>query len=236
MKEYIEAKRKKEKYEFSLFTKILVTMHIGLWLGSAILVFGIEFNGYFADKGLFESIYYSLFMALTTRNAGFSTMSMNDMSPIIQVLFAILMFIGSSPNSAGGGIRTTTFLLTILGMLSFARGKDQVVISKKSIKQDTINRSMMVVIGAGGLIVFALLIMSASESFTIKEIFFEIASAFGTTGLSLGITSSLSAIGKITLIIVMFVGRVGILALLLMFKGNRAGSNVQYPEIDIIVG
>lgn len=236
LKTWFKAKKNKEKFEFTLFTKLLVTMHLGLWIISAIAVYGIEFNGFLADKGFIEGVYYSLFMSLTTRNAGFATMNMNDMSTTVQVLFGVLMFIGSSPNSAGGGIRTTTLLLTILGIIAFARGKDQIVIKRKSIKFETVYKSLMVVIGAVALIIAALLIMTLSEPFEVKDIFFEIASAFGTTGLSLGITSGLSTVGKLVLIVVMFVGRVGILALLLMFKGDKQSSTLQYPEIDLIVG
>ena len=236
LKSWYEAKKNKERFEFTLFTKILVSMHLGLWIVSAIIVYGFEFNGFLADKGFFEGIYYSLFMSLTTRNAGFATMNMTDMSTSMQVFFGVLMFIGSSPNSAGGGIRTTTFLLTILGIISFARGKDQIIIRRKSIKFETVYKSLMVVIGAGALIMVALLIMTATEPFTIRELFFEITSAFGTTGLSLGITSSLSLTGKLVIIAIMFIGRVGILSLLLMFKGDKQASNLKYPEIDLIVG
>ena len=100
---------------------------------------------------------------------------------------------------------------------------------------------MFVVIGALGLIVVALLVMSISEQsllpeYGLKALLFEISSAFGTTGLSLGITPYLSTVGKLVLIVTMFVGRIGILALLLMFKGSKVQSNVQYPEIDMIVG
>jgi Trk-type K+ transport system membrane component len=242
-KMWIEAKLKKKKYRFSLFSKILISMHLGLWLISAVIVFVVEFKNptFLADPniGFFQGFYHIMFMSLTTRNAGFATMSMNDMTGATQVFFAVLMFIGSSPNSAGGGIRTTTFLVVILGLSSYAKGKDQVVISKKSIKQDTVYKSLFVLIGAGALIICSLFILSISEAvngFTLREMFFEIASAFGTTGLSLGITSSLTAVGKIVLIVVMFIGRIGVLALLTMFKGNKGPSNVKYPEIDMIVG
>lgn len=236
LKGWFEAKKKKERFEFTLFTKILVSMHLGLWIFGAVIVYGVEINGFLLDKGFIEGIYYSLFMSLTTRNAGFATMNMTDMSTSIQVFFGVLMFIGSSPNSAGGGIRTTTFLLTILGIVAFARGKDQIVIKRKSIKFETVYKSLMVVIVAGALIVVSLIIMSASEPFRIQALFFEITSAFGTTGLSLGITSSLSIVGKIVIIVVMFIGRVGILSLLLMFKGDKHSSSLKYPEIDLIVG
>jgi Trk-type K+ transport system membrane component len=176
-------------------------------------------------------------MSLTTRNAGFATMPMTEFGPTVRVLFGILMFIGSSPNSAGGGIRTTTFLLTILYFISFSRGQEQVVIKKKSIKIEAVYKSLMVVIGASALIFISLMIMTATEPFSIEEIFFEIASAFGTTGLSLGITGGLTFVGKLTLIVVMFCGRVGILALLLMFRGDKNNlNNIKYPEIDMIVG
>jgi|LGVF01.2.fsa_nt_gb Trk-type K+ transport system membrane component len=239
LKLWIEAKWKKEKFEFSMFSKLLISMHLGIWIVSAIIVYGVEFNGFLADKGFIEGVYYSLFMSLTTRNAGFATMSMTDMSTTTQVLFGVLMFIGSSPNSAGGGIRTTTFLITVLGFISYARGKNQVVIKRKSIKPETIYKSLLVLIGAVALIVTGLLIMTFSEQgqwFGAKEIFFELASAFGTTGLSLGITSDLTIVGKLVLILTMFIGRVGVLALLLMFKGDKKASSIQYPEVDMIVG
>jgi len=240
-KQWFQAKIKKQKYEFSIFSKILISMHLGLWIVSAVIVYIVEFNGFLAnpDVGFIQGVYHSLFMSLTTRNAGFATMSMNDMSSTTQVFFSVLMFIGSSPNSAGGGIRTTTFLVTLLGFIAFARGKDQVVIKNKSVKHEAIYRSMLVMIGAGALILIGLFIMTYSEAgkwFGVKEIFFELASAFGTTGLSLGITSSLSIVGKLVLILVMFIGRVGVLALLLMFKGDKKGSNVKYPEMDLIIG
>ncbi len=240
-KQWIEAKFRGEKYEFSMFTKILVFMHIGIWLFSAMLVFIIEQNGFLLNDNisLLQGIYHSLFMSLTTRNAGFATMSMNDMTSATQILFGILMFIGSSPNSAGGGIRTTTFLITLLGFTSYARGKDLVIIGKRSLKSETVYKSFLVFIGASSLIILSLFIMTITESaqsFGTMEIFFELASAFGTTGLSLGITSDLSFAGKIVLIIVMFIGRVGILALLLMFRGKGKPANISYPEIDMIVG
>jgi Trk-type K+ transport system membrane component len=237
LKEWITAKKRREKFEFSMFTKILVYMHVGIWMISALMFFGFEYNHFLEGKGFADGVFYSLFMTLTTRNAGFATLSMGDLTDTTQVFFGILMFIGSSPNSAGGGIRTTTLLLTILGIVAFARGRDQVVIYHKSIKMDTVYKSLMVIIGAASLIVFDLLVLSYSDpDLSLQEILFEVASAFGTTGLSLGITASLSTVGKFVLIMTMFFGRIGILAVLLMFRGKRRPSNIKYPEMDIIVG
>ena len=236
-KEWLSAKRKKESFEFSMFTKIVVTLHIGLWLLSALIVFGIESTRYFSDKGLLESIYYALFMSLTTRNAGFSTMSMNDLSVPVQVLFVGLMFVGSSPNSAGGGIRTTTLLVIILTIRSFAKGYEKITFRQRTLKDETIRKSFIAMIVAILLISVNLFVMTITEPFSVTEIAFEIVSAFGTTGLSLGITSQLTIIGKAVLIMTMFIGRIGILALLLMFKPRlKKKGYVQYPDMDLIVG
>jgi Trk-type K+ transport system membrane component len=178
-----------------------------------------------------------MFMTLTTRNAGFSTMDINHLTNTTHIMFTLLMFIGSSPNSAGGGIRTTTLLLVILGIRSFATGRDQVTIKRRSIKEETVFKSFIVVFVAAILIAFSLLILSVTEPFTTSALAFEVASAFGTTGLSKGITADLSTIGKAVLVVVMFLGRVGVLAFLLMFqKPNRPSNAVHYPEMDIIVG
>jgi len=238
VKEWFSSGRNKgEKFKLSMFAKTLVILHLSIWLVSALIVYLLEFNHGFQDAGFIESVYYSLFMSLTTRNAGFSTMAVTDFSHTTQLLFTGLMFIGSSPNSAGGGIRTTTFMVLLLGIISFARGRDDVVFKERTIKQEIVSKSMIVFIMAIMLVGFNLVILSYIEPFTITELAFELTSAFGTTGLSLGITSHLTTAGKAILIMTMFIGRVGILALLLMFKpAKKTTGNVHYPEMDIIVG
>lgn len=237
LKGFIMAKFRGESYEFGMFSKMLFMLHLGIWLISALLLFGIEYNGFLADKSFFEGLYYTLFMSLTTRNAGFSTMDVNQFTGTTQAFFAVLMFIGSSPNSAGGGIRTTTLLLTVLGIRAFARGRDAVVMNSRRIKQETVYKSFIVIFVAAAFIVSTIIILTMTENFPASSIAFEVASAFGTTGLSLGITSSLTTFGRAMIVLVMFVGRVGILALLLMFKPKtKTTGNITYPEIDIIVG
>ncbi|MFH5881867.1 TrkH family potassium uptake protein [Liberiplasma polymorphum] len=238
LREFIIAKRKREKFEFSLFAKVLVGMHLLIWIISAVLFMGLEFTHFLSDKAFFEGLYYTLFMTLTTRNAGFSTMNVNDLTSATQVFFVILMFIGSSPNSAGGGIRTTTLLLVILGIRAFAIGRDQVVIKQRSIKHDTVFKSFIVIFVAGSLIAFNLILLTIFEPYSTTHLAFEVASAFGTTGLSMGITQNLTWIGKVVLIVTMFIGRIGILALVLMFKpsAGKVVNIIHYPEMDMIVG
>lgn len=236
-KEKFIAKLKGEKYKFSLFVRVLLIMYIGLWILGAVVIFLVEHDGFLADKGLIESIFYALFMSITTRNAGFSTMDVNEFSSPTQVFLMILMFIGASPNSVGGGIRTTTFLVIILSVRAFALGQDHVILFSRKLKQETIHKSFITLTVASMLVVSYIFVLAVIEPFPTSDIAFEVFSAFGTTGLSMGITSDLHVFSKILLSILMFVGRMGVLALLLMFKPDRKTKGaVKYPETDIIVG
>jgi Trk-type K+ transport system membrane component len=235
--DWVKSKIKKEKFEFSWFTKTLVGTHIALWIVGTILFLVLEGNNYLADKNIIESIFYGLFMSITTRNAGFSTIAdISVLSSSTKFLFMILMFIGSSPNSAGGGIRTTTLIVIIFSVIAYARGKNQVSIGKKAFKDEHINKAVVVFIAAIALVLFASFLLMAIEPFSWERIMFEVSSAFGTTGLSLGITPYLSLFGKIILIITMFLGRIGMVTLLFIFKDDHKKINVQYPEVEVIIG
>lgn len=235
--EYIKAKRKKEHYEFSWFSKTLVSVHLILWVVGAIVFWTFEAETFLSGKNIIESIFYGLFMSLTTRNAGFSTIAdLNVLSAPTLFFFTILMFIGSSPNSAGGGIRTTTFLILMFSMLSYAKGKRQVSIGKKAFKSESINKAFVVFISAMVIVLAASFLMMIVEPFEWRPILFEVSSAFGTTGLSLGITPFLSIAGKMVLILTMFLGRIGMVTLLFLFKDEHKKVNVQYPEVEVIIG
>ncbi len=241
IKDWVKSKIKGEDFEFSIYSKLIIKMHIFLWIGGAAIIYILEMKqgGYFYHNStnIIDPIFYSVFSSLTTRNAGFAVIDFNNFSEATQTLSIVLMIVGSSPNSAGGGIRTTTFVLTILALYSFAIGRKQVVYKKKAIKMETVNKALFVTIGAF-LLVFAstFFLLLTNPTLHFKHAFFEVASAFGTTGLSLGITSSLNVLGKVNLIIIMFIGRIGILTTLNILQGDRDKSVVMYPEIDMIVG
>lgn len=236
-KDYIKAKLKKQKYEFSLYVKLILRMHLFLYLIGAILFILFEAKNFLQEKGFLDYIFNSLFMSITTRNAGFTTLDVSKLNNSTIWLFSALMFIGASPNSVGGGIRTSSLIILLYSIYSFATGRNQVIIGKRAIKDSTVYKCF-IVFTVGIIIIFiSVLIMSSIENFSIKAILFEVVSAFGTTGLSLGITPNLSFISKIILIINMFIGRIGIISLLLFFKDkNEAKNRVKYPEFDMIVG
>jgi len=236
-KEKIIGKIKRQPMSFSPFVKILLMMYIALWVLGALVIFILEQQHFLADKGFIESVYYAFFMSITTRNAGFSTMDVNDFTSSTQTFLMVLMFIGASPNSVGGGIRTTTFLVIILAVRSFATGREEVIFLNRRIKQETIIKSFVALTVALSLVVGYIFVLSIIEPFPTSHIAFEVTSAFGTTGLSLGITSELHPISKILLSVLMFIGRMGVIALLLMFKPNqKVKGRVQYPDMNLIVG
>lgn len=235
--EWVKSKFKKEKFEFSWFSKTLVGAHIMLWIVGSILFYVLESGNFLVDKNWIESIFYGLFMSITTRNAGFSTIAdINVLSSATLFLFMMLMFIGSSPNSAGGGIRTTTLIVIIFSVIAYARGKNQVSINKKAFKDEHINKAVVVFISAIALVLFASFLLMVIEPFSWESIMFEVSSAFGTTGLSLGITPNLSVLGKLIIIATMFFGRIGMVTLLFIFKDDHKKINVQYPEVEVIIG
>ncbi len=237
IKEFVVAKRHGERFKFSYFVKMLVAIHLVLFVVGAVLIIALEGRGFLADKSLIESIYYGLFMSITTRNAGFSTMDVNDFGVTTQLLMMVLMFIGASPNSAGGGIRTTTVLVVLAAMRTFSLGKQDVIIRERKIKDFTVRKSFVAIMTGVMLVFFAIALLSLVEVAPIHAVSFEVISAFGTTGLSLGITETLATFSKLVLVIVMFIARIGVLALLLMFRPDRGGeTGVHYPETDIIVG
>jgi Trk-type K+ transport system membrane component len=146
------------------------------------------------------------------------------------------MFIGASPSSVGGGIRTTTFALNLLFLFHFAKGNQTIKIFKREIHQQDVIKSLVVTMMAIFICFLSVIILSFTEDHSIMEIVFEVASAFGTTGLSMGITSELSSIGKCVIIALMFIGRVGILSFLFMIGGKEKTAKYHYPKERVIIG
>lgn len=234
--EYFFGKHK--NFRFSLFTKVTTSTFLLLILLGAAGIMIIEQDLFFADKSWHEKLFYSLFNSLTTRNCGLATMDPADFSVPTQFLLSILMFIGASPSSVGGGIRTTTFAVIILTIYTYARGKNEVRIFKRSLRQEDILKSFVVFAVAMMLVSSSAILLDAVEKqrFPLMNIIFEVSSAFGTTGLSLGITGNLSTLGKLLVIFLMFVGRIGILSLLFIFKRGEHKEKYHYPEEKIIIG
>lgn len=221
-----EVKSKKFKVkEFSLQTKIVLIMTLLLIVGGML--------GYFFSAKY--SLFDSLFLSISTRTAGFSYTDLSTINNPGYLLSIILMFIGASPSSTGGGIKTVTFFVLMLAFYCICR-KRNYEIYKRGIGKDVVNKALVILLASLLVIFVAAFFVSCFEPLIgIREIFFEVVSAYATVGLSLGITSQLSVMSKIILCMVMFIGRVGILTLLSIWLTENK-RNVKYPEESIIVG
>ncbi|WP_173105348.1 TrkH family potassium uptake protein [Bacillus sp. KH172YL63] len=234
-KDYLMSSHR-NRHHFSLYSKITTVTFFSLLVIGTLIIFLFEYNRYFNGMQWHESFFYSFFQSATTRNGGLATMNVAEFSSPTLLVMSALMFIGASPSSVGGGIRTTTFALNILFLFHFAKGNQTIKIFKREIHQQDIIKSLVVTMMAIFLCFFSVIILTFTEDHSLMEIVFEVASAFGTTGLSMGITSELSSIGKCVIIGLMFIGRVGILSFLFMIGGKEKKDKYHYPKERVIIG
>lgn len=230
--------RRGETFRFSLYTKVTVSMYVILLVLGAAGIWIVESRVSLEGMPWHKQLFYSLFNSITTRSGGLSTMDVNGLSSPTQYLLSILMFIGASPSSVGGGIRTTTFAVIMLTLATYARGRNEVRIFKRSIKQEDILKSFIVFSTAVILVCGSVMLLDAVERqrFSLNQIIFEVCSALGTSGLSTGVTPDLSIPGQVLLMALMFVGRIGILSMLLLFRSHKRKDRYHYVKEDLIIG
>lgn len=221
---------------FTLFTKLTTTTFLILIIVGAVFIYLLDMNHYFANKSWHASLFYSLFQSVTTRSGGLSTMDVSQLTEPNHLFMSFLMFIGASPSSAGGGIRTTTFALVVIFIITYARGGQSIRIFKREIHEEDLLKAVTVTLMAIGLVFISGVLITIIEPFSVTEIFFDVTSAFGTVGLSLGITGQLTTFSKIILMFLMFIGRIGILTFLFTFQSNKNVGNYHYPKERIIIG
>ncbi|MEN2766623.1 TrkH family potassium uptake protein [Ornithinibacillus xuwenensis] len=221
---------------FSLFTKLTTLTFLILIVTGSIIIYLLDMNHFFANKSWHENIFYSLFQSVTTRSGGLSTMDVSQLTEQNHLFMSFLMFIGASPSSAGGGIRTTTFALVIIFIITYARGGNSIRIFRREVHEEDLMKAVTVTFMAMLLVFISVLLIMIVEPFSITQIMFEVTSAFGTVGLSLGISGELSTFTKIILMILMFIGRVGIITFLFMFKKTRKTGDYHYPKERISIG
>lgn len=236
-KAFFQSFLKKEKhFRFTLFTKLTTITFSILIVVGAIVIFLLDARHYFSSFVWHEKLFYALFQSVTTRSGGLSTLDVSLLTDQNHLFMSFLMFIGASPSSAGGGIRTTTFALVIIFIITYARGGKNIRIFHREVHEEDLMKAVTVTLMAFIVVSISILIISILEPFNLTEILFEVTSAFGTVGLSLGITSELTPYSKIILMILMFIGRVGIITFLFIFKNTTRSENYHYPKERIIIG
>ncbi|MCT8137309.1 TrkH family potassium uptake protein [Anaerobacillus sp. CMMVII] len=236
VKEFVRNRKHKKKFNFSLFTKLTTITFFGLTILGTIFILIFDWSNFLLDKSWHEKFFYALFQSVTTRNGGLATMEVSEFSTPTLLIISVLMFIGASPSSVGGGIRTTTFAIVLLAIFSFSRGKKSVKIFRRELDPDDVIKSFVVISVAIFICGSAVIFLSAYEPFPLLHIIFEVASAFGTTGLSMGITPDLSPLGKQIIIVLMFIGRIGIFSFLFIVRGKETHEHYHFPKEKVIIG
>ncbi|ALM56561.1 MULTISPECIES: TrkH family potassium uptake protein [Staphylococcus] len=238
VKAYI--KNRIPNFRFSLFAKITTMTYLVLFVFGAIIILLFEHNHAFQNMTWHKSLFYALFQSATTRSAGLQTIDVSNFGEGTNVIMSVLMFIGSSPSSVGGGIRTTTFAILILFLLNFSNNNEKTSIKafNREIHTTDVQRSFAVFTMAG-ILTFAgtiTILVVENGKISFLQAFFEVMSAFGTCGLSLGVTDDISGMSKIVLMVLMFIGRVGLISFIIMIGGRREPDKYHYPKERIQIG
>ncbi|GAB6138266.1 TrkH family potassium uptake protein [Halanaerobaculum tunisiense] len=223
---------------FSLQTKLVLSVTLILiavgFVGSFILEYSNPAT--MGDLSLKDKLVSSYFLSITPRTAGFNTLPTGSLRTSTLFFVIVLMFIGASPGSTGGGIKTTTF--GALGAVLYSRisGKDDVELYNRRLGREVVFDALSIAFIALLLVVLVTTILTITEEGAFIDLFFEAVSAFGTVGLSTGVTGNLSSIGRIVIILTMFAGRVGPLTIAVAVAEKRNKANIRYPKEKILVG
>ncbi|GAA4280116.1 TrkH family potassium uptake protein [Gaetbulibacter aestuarii] len=215
---------------------ILVTTLVLLLAGGLFFYFGEANFTQKAHTSIFGKITTAMFSSVTPRTAGFNTVDYTHMATPSLLFVILLMWIGASPASTGGGIKTSTFAIATLNIFATARGKKRIEINSREISSSTVNRAFSII--SISLIIIGVAIMFLlyfEPDKTLMELAFECFSAYSTVGLSLNVTPTLSYGGKIVIILVMFLGRIGMLNLLFGIMGEVEQKFYQYPQENILI-
>ncbi len=230
-------KKRQLPFRFTLFTKIAFLSFIILFFGGTVTIFFLEKDHLFKNMTAVAQWMNSMFYSMTTRNAGLQIHDLNEFQVTTLIVFSLLMFIGCSPSSVGGGIRTTTVAIIGLYLVSFLKGENHINIFGRRIDEEDVRKSVVVFMLSLLMCFACVIFLTATEDVSLIAIIVEVASAFGTTGLSLGITADLSTTGKLVIALLMFIGRIGMLYTLLLFIPKETRDlGYEYPKEKIIIG
>jgi trk system potassium uptake protein TrkH len=231
--------------KLSIHTKIVVITTIVLILFGTILFYVFERNHIIKDAPILNRILASLFQSVTPRTAGFNTVDISALTNATLLLMLVLMFIGASPGSTGGGIKTTSAALLVMLMWSRLKGRLDVSTFNRTIPREIISRTISIIFASAfsiAIITSILLIVGGGDLPPLEsrhhfvEYLFDTVSAFGTVGLSMGVTPKLNDIQKLALLLMMFVGRVGPLTLAFSLSRSTGGKSLTYAEEAVMVG
>lgn len=228
---------KKSFRKLSLHSKIMIIGTIVTNLLAMAFIFFLEYHnphtlGHLSTP---NKLWASYFQAVTTRTAGFETMDLNDLKEPTALLFLLLMFVGAGSASTGGGIKLTTFIVIVISVITFIKGKQEIVLAKRTIATSILLKSLAIFSIALLAIFLAVFVLCITEKAPFLKVLFEVISAFGTVGLTMGLTTKLTMIGKLIIVMMMFIGKLGPLTLAVSIAKSEQAS-IRYPHEDILTG
>lgn len=237
----IDIFNKRSWKNFSLHTKIVILTTFYLSMSGFLFIFIMElFNSHtFGSLTWGERLWAAYFQGVVVRTAGFNTIDIGGMMAASQLFMIFLMFIGASSGSTGGGIKTNTFAVLIVSVINIIKGRSEVQILRRRLSTEIVFRSVAVIMISLLVVISSTMLLVLSEQShqrDFMEILFETVSAFGTVGLSMGLTPHLSVFGKIIIITTMFIGRLGPLTLAFALAKKKNKSTVRYAEEKILIG
>ncbi|MEK6680300.1 MAG: TrkH family potassium uptake protein, partial [Nitrospirota bacterium] len=228
--------KREHRRHLGLQTKVVVNVSLSLIIAGAILLFISEFKGQIQNLPWHEKILTTYFQSVTTRTAGFNTINMEALSNGTLFIMIILMFIGASPGSTGGGIKTTTAAILFSTARGWLSGKDVPELFERTIPQDAVQKSFALLFIAQAAVAVVAFLLFLTEKAPFINILFEVVSAFGTVGLSTGLTPHLSDAGKLLISLMMYMGRIGPLTLALLVGQKVVKRYYYYPEEKVMIG
>lgn len=230
-------------YRFSVHTKSAFYISLLLILFGAITFFAFEHDKLLEAYSVGDGILISLFQSVTSRTAGFNTFSFAHVNQATLLVFGALMFIGASPASCGGGVKTTTFGVLIKSFTASLKNREHVFMYGRSVPKPIVKKAILLIILAAVWVFIATMLISIFERYALvsgavrlEDLVFEVISAFGTVGLSTGVSAKMSEASKIIIIATMYFGRTGLLTLVSFFAFSIKEERFNYPEEDVFVG
>ncbi|RQD70270.1 MAG: Trk family potassium uptake protein, partial [Halanaerobium sp. MSAO_Bac5] len=220
----------------TLQTKIVIAMTAALLVFGFIVFFALEYNHTMEGLPFLDKVLSAMFLSVTPRTAGFNTLPTGALRQSSLFLIIFLMFVGASPGSTGGGIKTTTFGVMLITLKNTIVGKEDMEIYNRRLETQIVYKAFTITMLAAALVILMTTLILIIEDFQFIDVLFETVSAFGTVGLSTGITGSLSNISRVLITITMFAGRVGPLTLAVAFGDKVRKGIYHYPTEKVMVG
>ena len=224
--------------KLSIHSKAVLLLTALLIFSEMFFIFFQEYSGVLKDFNFIEKLLVSFFNSVTLRTAGFTTVDYSLLRRATVFVMIPYMLIGGSPGGTAGGFKSTTFMLLLLSLYAQFNQESHLHVFKREVQASDYNKATTIVLTYFLYLFIALALLLTFENATFLSLFFEAASAIGTVGLTVGITSSLNTIGKVIIIALMFIGRIGPATIFFSLRGHKTkhDESIRYPHANILIG